>query len=67
MLYYLRSMFVIVTMLILTFTDNSVFNSFVLIMASLTNTGEGFLYINDISQQNSFSYSVLNFLMIWKI
>ena len=34
-------------------------------MAALTNSGEGFLYINDISlNTNSFSYLVLNFLMI---
>ena len=59
-------MFVIVTMLILTSTGHSVFDSFVLTMASLTNTGEGFLHINDMSlNKNFFSYLILNFLMIF--
>jgi trk system potassium uptake protein TrkH len=62
----LGGIFVLGSVLILTSIGNSVFNSFVLAMASLTNTGEGFIYINDISlNKNAFSYLVLNFLMIF--
>ena len=53
-------------MLILTSNGHSVFDSFVLALASLTNTGEGFLYINEYHlNKNFFSYLILNFLMIF--
>ena len=62
----LGGIFVAVTLLILTSSGHSVFESFVLTMASLTNTGEGFLHVNNMSLNKSFfSYLILNFLMIF--
>ena len=57
---------VIVTVLILTSSGHSVFDSFALTMASLTNTGEGLLHVNNMSlNKNFFSYLILNFFMIF--
>ena len=62
----LGGIFVAVALLILTSSGHSVFESFVLTMASLTNTGEGFLHVNNMSLNKSFfSYLILNFLMIF--
>ena len=50
----------------MTLTGYPVFDSFVVSLAALTNSGEGFLFINGIElKKNSFIYLILNFLMIF--
>ena len=62
----LGGLFVSGTIIILTATGYTVFDSFVLALAALTNSGEGFLYINDVLlKKNSFTYLILNFLMVF--
>ncbi len=56
---------IIIAILLLTFTGNNIFESFVFSIASLTNTGDGFLIINGTSlKKTSGIYLILNFLMI---
>ena len=58
-------LYVVGTIFSLTLCGYDVFESFALSMAALTNTGEGFLYINGIElKENSLVYFILNFLMI---
>ncbi len=62
----LGSLFIIGTVVSMTLIEYSVFDSFVVSLAALTNSGEGFLYINSIElNKNSFIYLILNFLMIF--
>ena len=62
----LGSLFIIGTVLSMTLTGYPVFDSFVVSLAALTNSGEGFLFINGIElKKNSFIYLILNFLMIF--
>ena len=61
----LGSLFIVGTVICMTLTENTVFESFVVSIAALTNSGEGFLYINGIELKiNSYIYFILNFLMI---
>ncbi len=56
---------VILSMLFLCITGNSIFESFVFSIAALTNTGDGFLHINNVTlKENSKLFLILNFLMI---
>ena len=50
---------------ILMYCGYSVFEAYTISIAALTNTGEGFLYINNvILKENSSIFLILNFLMI---
>ena len=61
----LGSLFIVGTIICMTLTENTVFESFVVSIAALTNSGEGFLYINGKElKNNSFIYLILNFLMV---
>ena len=56
---------VICSILSLCIAGYSVFEAYTISIAALTNTGEGFLYINNvILKENSSIFLILNFLMI---
>ena len=56
---------IILSMLLLCISGNSIFESFVFSIAALTNTGDGFLHINNVTlKENSNLFLILNFLMI---
>ena len=62
----LGGLFVSGTIIILTATGYTVFDSFVLALAGLTNSGEGFLYINDVYLKKFFYLFNLKFFNdIW--
>lgn len=62
----LGSFFIAGSILSLTLIGYPVFDSFVVSIAALTNSGEGFLYINGIElKSNPFTYLILNFLMVF--
>jgi trk system potassium uptake protein TrkH len=62
----LGSLFIIGTVVSMTLSGYPVFDSFIVSLAALTNSGEGFLLINGIElKKNSLIYLILNFLMIF--